>query len=158
MPFFDGAGISTARWQIGHRPDTFVSHGSKHVFCRETAPQHRFALQHQRSMKKNRTTHVEDMAARQQPQRLRALALVRCDKLTAEATLDVLNRMSGTYLQNMPGVVPAISALYVRDCGELDWRSLQWLPTVGIMLKVWEGGREVDMRYARARKKARFVR
>ncbi|KAI0712645.1 hypothetical protein C8Q76DRAFT_797480 [Earliella scabrosa] len=90
--------------------------------------------------------------------RLRALALVRCDKLTAEATLDVLNRMSGTYLQNMPGVVPAISALYVRDCKELDWRSLQWLPTVGIMLKVWEGGREVDMRYARARKKARFVR
>ena len=88
--------------------------------------------------------------------RLRALALVRCDKLTAEAVVDVLNRLSGTYLQNVSGVVPAVSALYVRDCRDVDWRSLQWLTTVGINLRVWEGGREVDMRYAQARKKARF--
>ncbi|KAI0780698.1 hypothetical protein BD413DRAFT_464159 [Trametes elegans] len=87
--------------------------------------------------------------------RLRALALVRCERLTAQAVLDVLNRLSGAQLQTGPQVFPAISALYLRDCAGIDWRSLRWLGTVGIMLKVWEGGREVDLRYARA-KKARF--
>ncbi|RDX50216.1 hypothetical protein OH76DRAFT_1402677 [Lentinus brumalis] len=95
-------------------------------------------------------------ALRHVGRRLRAIALIRCDKLTAEAVVDVLNRLSGAPLQSVLGVVPAVSALYVRECREIDWRSLQWLVTLGIGLKVWEGGREVDMRYARARKKARF--
>ncbi|KAI1794799.1 hypothetical protein LXA43DRAFT_883031 [Ganoderma leucocontextum] len=95
-------------------------------------------------------------ALRHAPRRLRALALVKSERVTAEAIVDVLNRLSGTYLQNVPaGVAPPLSALYVRDCKGVDWRSLLWLPAVGIMLKVWEGGREVDMRYARS-KKARF--
>ncbi|TBU42894.1 hypothetical protein BD309DRAFT_865424 [Dichomitus squalens] len=96
-------------------------------------------------------------ALRHAGRRLRALALVRSEKLTAEAILDVINRLSGVYLQSIPpGAVPAISALYIRDCKHVDWRSLQWIAAVGILLKVWEGGREVDMRYARASKKARF--
>ncbi|KAI0755310.1 hypothetical protein C8Q80DRAFT_1095613 [Daedaleopsis nitida] len=97
-------------------------------------------------------------ALRHVGRRLRALALVRCDKLTAEAVLDVLNRLSGVYLQSISGAVAGVSALFIRECQELDWRSLQWLAAVGVALRVWEGGREVDMRYARARKKARFVR
>ena len=96
-------------------------------------------------------------ALRHAPRRLRALALVKSEKLTAEVIVDVLNRLSGTYLQNIPpGVVPGISALYIRDCKAVDWRSLLWLPAVGVMVKVWEGNREVDVRYARASKKARF--
>ncbi|KAI0357367.1 hypothetical protein OH77DRAFT_1422211 [Trametes cingulata] len=87
--------------------------------------------------------------------KLRALALVRCERLTAEGVVDVLNRLSGTHLQTATHVFPAISALYIRDCAGLDWRSLQWLATVGIILKVWEGGHEVDLRYAKA-KRTRF--
>lgn len=33
LPFFVDCGISTGRWQIGHRPETSVSHGSRQVFC-----------------------------------------------------------------------------------------------------------------------------
>ncbi|KAI0647698.1 hypothetical protein C8Q79DRAFT_1008110 [Trametes meyenii] len=87
--------------------------------------------------------------------RLRSLALVRCDKLTAEGLVDVINRLSGVHLQSATRPFPAIAALYIRDCSMLDWRSLLWLQTVGILLKVWEGGREVDLRYAKA-KRARF--
>ena len=90
--------------------------------------------------------------------RLRALALVRADRLTAEGLLDVLNRLAGPgmHLQSVLRAVPPLAALYVRDCAALDWRSLQWLGAVGIVLKVWEHGREVDASVARVAKKARF--
>ncbi|KAH9890075.1 hypothetical protein C8Q73DRAFT_149870 [Cubamyces lactineus] len=87
--------------------------------------------------------------------RIRALALIRSDKLTAEGLVDVLNRLSGVRLQSATNLHPAITALYIRDCAGLDWHSLQWLTMVGVMLKVWENGREVDLRYAKA-KKTRF--
>ena len=92
------------------------------------------------------------------PRRLRALALVRADHLAAEGLLDVLNRLAGpgAHLQSVLRTAPPLAALYVRDCPALDWRSLQWLGAVGIMLKVWERGREVDVGYVRAAKKARF--
>ncbi|KAI0632068.1 hypothetical protein C8Q77DRAFT_1060642 [Trametes polyzona] len=95
-------------------------------------------------------------ALRTAGRKLRGLALVRTERLTAEGVVDVLNRLSGTHLQSTTHVLPALSALYIRDCPGLDWRSLQWLATVGIALRVWEGGREVDLRYARATKRARF--
>ncbi|KAI8978851.1 hypothetical protein BD414DRAFT_538760 [Trametes punicea] len=88
--------------------------------------------------------------------RIRALALVRCDKLTAQGLMDVLNRLSGTHLQTATLVYPTFTSLYIRDCPALDWRSLQWLTTMGVVLKVWEDGHEVDLGYARA-KKARFL-
>ncbi|KAI0820431.1 hypothetical protein BC628DRAFT_857661 [Trametes gibbosa] len=88
--------------------------------------------------------------------KLRALALIRTERLTAEGVVDILNQLSGTHLQSSAHFLPAISALYIRDCAGVDWRSLQWLSTVGVSLRVWEGGREVDLRYARSTKRARF--
>ena len=107
-----------------------------------------------------RTTHPFLCAALRHvpPRRLRALALVHADHLTAEGLLDVLNRLAGpaAHLQNVLRTAPPLAALYLRDCAALDWRSLQWLSSVGIVLKVWARGREVDVGYARAAKKARF--
>ncbi|EIW51538.1 uncharacterized protein TRAVEDRAFT_54474 [Trametes versicolor FP-101664 SS1] len=87
--------------------------------------------------------------------KLRGLATVRAERLTAEGILDVLNRLNGMLLQSATHV-SSLSALYIRDCAGLDWRSLQWLSTVGVTLRVWEGGREVDLRHSRATKRARF--
>ncbi|KAH9851603.1 hypothetical protein C2E23DRAFT_860494 [Lenzites betulinus] len=80
--------------------------------------------------------------------KLRGLAVMRTERLTAEGIVDVLDQLSGTHLQSSAHFFPAISALYIRDCVGVDWRSLQWLSTVGISLRVWEGGREVDLRPA----------
>ncbi|KAI9057478.1 hypothetical protein FKP32DRAFT_1615305 [Trametes sanguinea] len=95
-------------------------------------------------------------ALRGSGRRIRSLAFVRCDKLTAEGLVDVLNRLSGIHLQSAVHVYPTITSLYIRDCAGVDWRSLKWLTTMGVALKVWEDGHEVDLRYARA-KKARFL-
>ncbi|KAH9925388.1 uncharacterized protein BXZ73DRAFT_91115 [Epithele typhae] len=98
------------------------------------------------------------------PRRLRALALVRAPaQLTADALVDVLGRVAGAPLQLQAAGAgafrlppPPLAAVYVRDCAGVDWRSLAWLQAAGIALRVWEGGREVDLRYPRAVKKARF--